>query len=81
MTGLAGTTLFVYLVHEVVVFGLHRLTDNQPVAVAVSLILSFALGTLAKTLFDRLDTWVQARWTGQRPLFRLQKLADTMWKW
>lgn len=52
------TTLFVYLLHEIVVFVMQKLTHSQNVAVVASVIGSFALAFLAKGGFDLVERQV-----------------------
>lgn len=61
LSNLAGATLFVYLLHEVVVFAIHKLTHNQLIATAASLVLSFALALITRALFDILEAWYRNR--------------------
>lgn len=57
----ASTTLFVYLVHEVVVFGLERLGMPEALDALLALTLSLALAAALKRAFDEVDRAVVGR--------------------
>lgn len=56
LSALAGVTLYVYLAHEILVFGIAKLGLSDPLNVLLSLVLSFAFALGAKWVFDRIDT-------------------------
>jgi hypothetical protein len=52
---LASATLFVYLLHEIVVFLITRMQLPHPITMLFSIVLSFWVAMLAKTAFNLLD--------------------------
>lgn len=57
---LGAATLFVYLLHEIFVFFLHRLQLSDPAMVAGTLVLSFGAGIVLKGMFDTATDQVMA---------------------
>ena len=74
LTTLTGVTLFVYLLHEIIVFFVLKAELSQPVTAGLVLILSFAAAIMAQRLFDNvfdrwsaetLFPWFQVRFSGR----------------
>ena len=57
LTTLTGVTLFVYLLHEIIVFFVLKAELSQPVTAGLVLILSFAAAIMAQRLFNAFDRW------------------------
>ena len=67
---LASATLFVYLLHMVVLFVTIRLPLPQPATIIITLVVTFALSLLVKYWFDLLDDRLMALFTNSRRLLR-----------